>query len=514
MMIFNRTFHRCWIFVLAVAGCVSAAEFAPVFTSGAVLQRDEPVVVWGSGREGEKITVEMLGESASMVVRDGRWQVSLPAMPATATATLRLKGDNPIELPDVAVGEVWIALGQSNMEWRLNQCSPHSDALLAAADQPGIRQLKIPLRPSAGDPLPKFAWKKFDQKSAGQFSAVAYYFAAELHRRLGVTVGIVNCAYGGTPIEAWMSSDAVLKAGGGELLAMHERKAAAFKDTASYELAWQEYQTALKTRNEKTKAGGSAADLGPQPVEPYGFRSKSRPAGLRESMLGIITPYTARGALWYQGENNAGRSGDYQRLLAGLMAELRSTWSKPEWPILIGQLSSPTATFPDDGEEYAVIREAQRAVAVGDPHSGLVVTLDYGERGNVHPIRKQAIGERFARLALARAYNQGGFAAQSPSAIRAVIHNNQLEIHFKDLPGKLELRDPAVPTLEVKSAAGGWQVARAAVSQDKKCLIIELPSGDLQPQMVRYAWRNFCALTLFTDEGLPVSPWSLPVLAR
>ena len=492
-----------------------AAQFAPVFTSGAVLQRDQPIAVWGTGRDGEKITVELLDHRATTTVTpDGRWGLTLPPSPATpisASATLRLVGDTTVTLTDIAIGEVWLGLGQSNMEWRLNQCAPHTTALLATAENPAIRNLKIPLRPYAGDPLPAFAWKKFDRDNAPYFGAVAYFFAAELQRKLGVTVGIVNCSFGGTTIEAWLSREALAASDGAPLLAEHDKKMAVWPDFAAYDKAWRDYDAAKKAYEARKKNNPSDPALGAQPVEPFGFRTKSRPAGLHESMLALITPYTARGALWVQGENNAGKPAPYASMLTRLMAELRTDWARPDLPVFIGQLSSPTANWPDEQEGYAPLREIQRAVALADPHSGLVVTLDHGERGNVHPINKQPVGERFARLALARVYQETGYAAQSPSATTARLTSTQIEITFRDLPGRLELRDPAIPTLRLRDAAGKSQPpASISLSPDGKRLLLAVPSG-FAPAAVIYAYQNFCALTLFSDEGLPVSPWILPV---
>jgi sialate O-acetylesterase len=498
-------------FAAGFLSSVPAAEFAPVFTNSAVLQRDQPVAIWGTGRDGEKVTVELLDKSASAVVASGRWSVTLPASPATASTTLRLRGDNTRELTDIAIGEIWLGLGQSNMEWRLNQCPPFTDALLASADNPAIRQLKIPLRPYAGDPMQPFAWKKLDRSSAPYFAAVTYFFAAELQKKLGVTVGIVNCSFGGTPIEAWMSREALASAGMNSLLADHDRKLAVWPDFAAFDKAWRDYDVARKAYEERKKANPSDPALGAQPVEPYGVRTKGRPAGLRDSMLALVTPYTARGALWYQGENNAGKPDDYLRMLPVFMAELRSSWGRPDLPVYIGQLSSPTSNWPDEKEGYAPLREVQRAIALADPHSGFVVTLDHGERGNVHPKNKQPVGERFARLALARVYGETGYAAQSPSAATATLTTTHVSVSFRDLPGRLELRDPALPTLELL-ANGTWKPASATLSPDGKSLLVSVPDSST-PKSVRYAYRNFCALTLFSDDGLPVSPWIIPVTA-
>lgn len=501
------------VLVLLIALAVSSrgAEFAPVFTANAVLQRDMPVAIWGTGREGENVTVSLLDKSASATVVNGRWAVQLPALPATESATLRLVGDTTVELPNVAIGEVWLLTGQSNMEWRLNQCSPHSDALLASADNSKIRQIKIPLRAYAGDPLPKFDWRVFDKASAPFFSAVGYYFAESLQSKLGVVIGLVNCSFGGTPIQAWMSREAILAAGGDNLLADHDKKAAAFPDAAAYDAAWKAFDTARREWEERSKAGTPESELGPKPVEPYGFRTKGRPSGLRESMFAVITPYTARGVLWYQGESNAGQKEDYGAMLENLIREMRKDWTAPTLPFYVAQISSPSSNSPDDQDAYAVIREAQRRVAGKEPNTGFVVTLDYGEKGNVHPIQKQPVGERFARLAATRVYGIQGMVAQSPSASRASLQDGNVVVEFLDLPGRLKLGENAPPTLETAAADGTWLPATARLSEDGRRLVVTPATGSAKPIKIRYAWRNFCTLSLYSDEGLPVSPWSLSI---
>lgn len=488
-----------------------AADFAPVFTSGAVLQRDQPIALWGTGRDGERVTVELLDKSATTTVASGRWSLTLPPLPATASTTLRLQSDKSVTLSDIAIGEVWLALGQSNIEWRLNQCGDYTAAILATAANPSVRLIKIPHRPYAGDPFPNFSWKPFDRASAPFFPAVPYFFAEKLQRELGVVVGIVACSFGGTTIEAWMSRDALAAAGMTSMLADHDKKMAAWPDFAAFDQAWKDYEAAKKAYEARKKANPSDPALGSAPSEPYGFRTKARPAGLHESMLATITPYTARGALWYQGENNAGKPADYARMLPVFISELRAAWARPDLPVYLGQLSSPTANWPDEKEGYAPLREVQRAYAVSDSHSGFVVSLDRGVRGDVHPPDKQPVGERFARLALARVYQKSHYTAQSPWATAARLTSTHLEITFADLPGRLDLRDPAVPSLRLRDSSGATAApASIALSPDGKKLLLTVPANFV-PASVTYAYQNFCPLTLFTDEGLPVSPWILPV---
>lgn len=496
-----------------LAAPLSAAEFAPVFVEGAVLQRDMPVEVWGTGREGEAVTVEIGDQSKTATAKDGRWRVFLDPMPAGEGLTLRLSGDNETTLADIAVGEVWICSGQSNMEWRLSGCAPLYDDVIAAADDPAIRELKVPLRTQAGDPLPPLVWKKLAKDNARQFAAAPYFFAAELRQKLGVPVGLINCAFGGTPIEAWMDTATLQTSGGAPALAEHQQKSAAFASPEDYEKAWQDYAAALKDYQERKKSGVPEAELGPQPVEPYGPRSKTRPGGLHENMLGVIRPYTARGVLWYQGENNAGKPG-YAQLLRGLIGSFRKEWNEPTWPFLIVQVSSPTARWPDDEEPYAILREAQRSVAADTPDTGLVVALDHGEKGDVHPKAKQPVGERLARLALGKVYGDDTRQAQSPMAVAARRDGPEIEVSFDAVSGKLVARDPEIPTLEIRDETGRWQPASGEIASSGRALRVKLPEGMERPTEVRYAWRNFCTLSLYTDDDLPVSPWSLAVEMR
>jgi sialate O-acetylesterase len=496
------------LFFLAAA--LHAADFAPIFSNGAVLQRDQPIAVWGSGRDGEAVTVEIFGKTAATTVANGKWLVTLPAMPAAENGTLVLKGDNEIRLSDIAVGEVWICSGQSNMEWRLNACASHYDSIVLAANDPGIREFKVPLRAYSGEPIPPQVWRRFVVGPATQFGAIGYFFAAELRKKLGVVVGLVNCAFGGTSIESWMDRETLLATGGAKLLEEDAAKMALFATPADYEKAWNDYTAAKKDWEAKKKSGVPAAELGPQPKEPYGYRSKSRPTGLHDSMLGVIRPYTARGFLWYQGETNGGNLA-YEKMLSGFISAIRKEWKSPEMPFLIAQLSSPSATNPDEGDAFAIIREAQRKVAMETLGAGLVVTLDYGEKGNVHPTVKQPIGERFARLALGRVYGDKEFAPQSPVATEATLRNGAVWIQFADVPKSLEIRDAAIPSLEVQNETGAWVPVKAELGPDLKSLRILQATPQSTPKSVRYAWKNFCTLSLYSDEGLPVSPWFLEV---
>ena len=175
------------------------------------------------------------------------------------------------------------------------------------------------------------------------------------------------------------------------------------------------------------------------------------------------------------------------------------------------QVSSPTARWPDDEEPYAILREAQRAVAADTPQTGLVVTLDHGEKGDVHPKAKQPVGERLARLALGKVYGDDTLQAQSPMALAARRDGSDIEVRFDTVKGKLVTRDPEIPTLEIRDETGRWRPANGEIAASGRTLRVKLPEGSGDVDEIRYAWRNFCTLSLYTDDGLPVSPWSVKV---
>ena len=195
------------------------AEVKPnsIFSDNAVLQRDMAIPVYGTANEDEKITVEFAGQKVSTIAKDGKWRVLLQPIKASSTPqTLKIRGENLVEIAGVLVGDVWVASGQSNMERQLGLRDGQKpienwQAEAAAADFPQIRQYYVPehLAPApAVDANGK--WTVCTPQTAPDFSAVGFFFARDIHRAEKVPVGILFSAWGGTPAEAWTSETALL----------------------------------------------------------------------------------------------------------------------------------------------------------------------------------------------------------------------------------------------------------------------------------------------------------------
>jgi sialate O-acetylesterase len=194
-----------WLFsISAAAQAASQLTVADPFTDHMVLQQGRKIPVWGTAADGERIFVELNGKKAATTVKDGKWMIRLPAMKAGGPWDMTVRSeDSTVVLRDVLLGEVWLASGQSNMEWTVVN-TMNAEAEIASADYPNIRFFTAE-KAFSTSPLPsvKGRWEVCSPETAGRFSAVAYFFARKLHLDDGLNVGIIHTSWGGTPAEAW-----------------------------------------------------------------------------------------------------------------------------------------------------------------------------------------------------------------------------------------------------------------------------------------------------------------------
>lgn len=504
--------------LIAVALAFTASALADIkpaslFQDRAVLQRDKPVPVWGTADAGENVSVIFGAQNLSTVAGpDGRWSVTLAALPASAEpATLTLKGKNTVVLRDILVGEVWLASGQSNMEWSLNR-SYDPDLEQLTARFPLIREIKVKRR-TASAPAAGFEgeWKSATSENVGQFSAVAYLFARELHLALDVPVGIVNSTWGGTPVEAWMSAGvlksdpafAVVASRWTKQLADFEGAKAAHAEKIR---VWEAAKSAAEARGEKF---AEAAPAAPKPPV-------WEPSALYNGMISPLLPYGLRGAIWYQGESNAGRAAEYRALFGAMIQGWRSDFTQGDFPFYWTQLASfrtGSGAGNPDGTDWAALREAQtRTLAL--PATGQAITTDVGDFSDIHPKAKLPVARRLARLALNRTYGFttladsgpvfAGFETIPADPAAQPARPAALRVNFTPADRGLRQPDAAVAGFEV---AGPDRVFRPATARIEKGSVVvgspEVPA----PVAVRYAWRNATAAALCDDLGLPVPPF-------
>jgi sialate O-acetylesterase len=503
-------------FVTALAFATSAhADVKPaaLFQDHAVLQRDKPVPVWGTADAGETVSVTFGTQTLSTVAApDGRWSLTLAPLAANATpATLTLKGKNTIVLQDIVVGEVWLASGQSNMEWSLSR-SYDPDLEQLTARFPLIREIKVKRR-TASAPVAGFEgeWKSATSANVAQFSAVAYLFARDLHLALDVPVGIVNSTWGGTPVEAWIGADAlksdpafaiVSKRWTKQLADFEVAKSAHAEKTR----AWQSAKTAAEARGERFTETAPAAPKAPV----------WEPSTLYHGMITPLLPYSLRGAIWYQGESNAGRAAEYRALFGAMIKGWRADFAQGDFPFYWTQLASfrtGSAAGNPDGTDWAALREAQTQT-LALPATGQAITTDVGDYSDIHPKAKLPVARRLARLALNRTYGFTTLADSGPvfagfeliPGDPAIQSGRPSALRVNFTPADRGLRQPAraVAGFEV---AGEDRIFHPAVARIEKGSVVVGSPAVTTPVAVRYAWRNATEAALCDDLGLPVPPF-------
>ena len=476
---------------------------APLFTDNAVLQRDKPLPVWGTADAGEKVTVTFAGHSATTTAgTDGKWRVDLPAQPANATPSdLVIKGNNTLTLANIVVGEVWIASGQSNMEWSVNSTFDKAIDIPASAKSPLIRHIKIKrtiaTAPASTVAIERTTWESAGPATTGNFSAVGYYFAKDLHELLNVPVGIIGTNWGGTPVEAWISPD-VLDANPA-FAVVRERWAG---NVANYPQALEKFTADLaawESERDAAKAANTAFTK-PAPKKPGDpAASPHQPTVLNNAMIAPLVPYALRGAIWYQGESNAGRAKEYLALHSAMITGWRSQFAQGDFPfywVQLANFASPTST------DWAFLREAQTQT-LALPNTGQAVIIDIGDVRDIHPRNKKDVGRRLARLALARDY---GFKIieSGPVMTKAERDGAGFRVTFNVAHSGL---NAPLNDLSGFELAGEDKVFKPAQAKIEKDTVLVTSAEVPEPVAVRYAWRNAPVAGLFNKEGLPAVPF-------
>ena len=474
----------------------AALELGIPFTDCMVLQRNQPVKIWGKGANGHTVTVQFRTQSRSARVADNRWEVTLDPLAAGGPDSLCVQcGKETRQLVDVLVGEVWIAGGQSNMGVPMRS---HEDAehFLAQAHDAELRILQLPVTEFGTYDRSRIRWRESTPESAGWFSAVAFFFARQLRERLRVPVGIIGCYRGATCNEYWtprdlLQADPASKA----LVERYERQAAAFASPREYDRAYQVY---VEKRAAWQAAGGWSTGVCPFP--PMGPKSYQRPGGLYETMVTPLQPFALRGAIWYQGEGNASRPEQYESMFPALVRGWRRDWGQGEFPFLFVQLP------PYDGVPryvWARFREAQLACWRSIPNSGMIVSAGCGDRDDIHPAMKKPIGDRLAIAAHARVYGRD-IVPFGPVFRAMTIEGTRAVLSFDYTGSGLEARPGPLGSFEICGPDRAFRPAAACIDGDH---VMVSCKGIDDPVAVRYAFRSYPVMDLYNREGLPATPF-------
>ena len=481
----------------------AAAEvkLASLFSDHAVLQRGQPVPVWGTAEAGEEVTVEFAGQKQTTKTgADGKWKVALTPLKEAESLTLTVKGKNTVTVNDVAVGEVWVNSGQSNMAFMLTRDANGAAATAAAAD-PQLRFFAVggntsdtPLADVKGS-----KWVVSAPETAARFSAVGYYFARELRKTLKVPVGMLGTSVGGTPAEAWTSGPALdahpelrkeLTAAHEAALAIYPKALANFEKTAETRLAeW-------KIATEKAKAAGQPGPRKPAPpIDPA--KGTHRPSCLFNAMVAPLQPYAIRGAIWYQGESNSGRAAQYRTLFPAMIADWRKGWGQGEFPFFFVQITPHNNMTPE-------IREAQLFTTQTVPHTAMAVTTDIGHPTDIHPTQKEPIGVRLALAARAQVYGEKKLEFSGPTFASMKINGAQAVLKFSHAAGLAAKDGAALKGFTVAGEDKNFVPAKAEIKGET---VIVSAEGVAKPAAVRYGWANVPDVNLINAAGLPTSPF-------
>jgi sialate O-acetylesterase len=522
------------VFVAALAQAASAQlRLASVFGDHMVLQRDQDVQIWGQGAPGKAVMVTFAGQTSKAKVRDdGRWLATLNAMPAEAVgATLRVQsGSDQAQIADVLVGDVWLCGGQSNMEWTLRG-SRDADLEIDSADTPGIRFLRMPKVARAepqddflkeGNSKPVGNWRSCVPEQVENCTAVGYYFARRLHRRLKVPIGIVDSSWGGTMAQHWCTKptletiDAVAP-----YFSTYDEKLAEWVGSGGAEAAKERFTKDVldwESARDAAKADGKRAPRRPNRTNYENPANQQHPGALFNGLIAPLRQLSLRGVIFYQGENNSfGESWKpFPKTFPALIRDWRTAFSDQQLPIGLVQIagwSSRRSMHYDMNHHTNIVREVQFDTWQSMDQVGLIVSYDTNTSQSIHPARKLPVGERLARWALAEVYKVQGRGQRGIVQWRGPVYKGmridggKIVVQFDPETAKgLRLDRDVDVGFYVAGEDKKFHHASARVlgkSMEVEIWCDEVPS----PVAARYGWSNLPSGGLLNGRELPAYPF-------
>lgn len=449
-----------WLHFTAAA----TIELPAVISSGMVLQQQSRVPLWGKAKARYNIRVTPSWNQKTYTVTSdsqGNWRVWIETPAAGGPYWIRVADDRPVELKDVLVGEVWVCSGQSNMEMPMrgyfNQPILNANDLLADAGNDAIRlfhvERAVSVTPSADC---KGSWQRSTSESAAGFSAVGFQFAKRLQQVLKVPVGMIQAAWGGTPIEAWTDRQSLLQ---------------------------------LADRTISLPVAGQKAD-------------RLKPTCLYNGMISPIEGYGIKGFLWYQGEGNVPRPAAYAALMKQMVSGWRKAWQNEALYFYYVQIAP--WNYGPRKLLAPYLREAQQKAQAAIPRSGMVVSIDKGSATTIHPPDKTAISNRLLYHALGEAYQMKGIAYQSPVFEQMTIKKDTVLVRFTHANNGFFSTTKEIQGFEVAGSDQKFFSASAKLVRTG----IEVTSPQVpDPVAVRYAFKDWVNGSLYNVEGLPVAPF-------
>ncbi|WP_438946919.1 sialate O-acetylesterase [Sediminibacterium sp.] len=484
-----------------------------------ILQRDQPIHIWGKGFPGATVRVGLLKNTTkvgaepttistktAIVKADSSWSVYLPALPASVTPhELQINsGKTNIRFGNILFGDIWVCIGQSNMEWPMQREMHYSQAKLSA-EQPLLRfynptyagknifnqyfsdsvlQLLTPEKFYATT-----QWELSDSNHFKTMSAVAYYYGKEIVQNTKIPIGLINLSIAGAPLETFIGINALKNS------SQFAKKAEEPWLTNPALPLW------IKERGNQNLKTGT--------LHPF------KPGQAYEAGIKPLFPLAIKGIINYQGESNAQemeRVQEYAALTNLMVNDYRKQWKQPTLPYYYVQLSSiDTAKYK--GHFWGAFREEQRRTMDLIPYSGMAVCSDIGFKDNVHPTNKKWVGERLARWALNKTY-QKNMLASGPLPTKAVYKNGEVIVYFKYTGKGLQTADAENSNVfasnESKSLQGFSLDGVRPVSASIQGQTVHIAVSS-KPDFIYYGWKSYSDGNLYNSEGLPASTFKLSV---
>jgi len=488
--------------LMLMAGVAGAEVTLPhLLSDHAVLQRENPIHIWGNADPGEVVTVHFHNQTRTAVADGlGKWSLWLmpekAGGPYTLTATGSVGGAG-VTVSDILVGDVWLASGQSNMEMPLAGF-PNSAVLkngaeeIAHATLPTVRLLRVE-ETASEFPMNDVSatWTECNPETAAKFSAVAYFFGREINAKEKVPVGLIDTTWGGTPVEAWISLMGI--SADASLMPLFRSRALFAQDLAD--------EPAVRAKEKRERDAAEAAHQPPPEQHWHPNPASWEPAALYNGMIAPETQYTIKGVIWYQGEANTGpeRAPLYVKEFPALIADWRRDWAQGNFPFLYVQISN----FYSPNEDWGTVRDAQRRT-LSVANTAMAVTLDIGTRDNVHPPDKQTVGARLALAARAIVYGERVSEYSGPLFREATIEGSAMRVWFDHAESGLT-SEGAPAGFEIAGADGKFVPATAKI--DGSTVVVQA-AGVSHPRFVRYGWASWTDANLFNKDKLPASTFT------